>query len=118
MAGQSIHVQLNVPVRPDVLRELLEDEGFEVEIHEVRGGTIFASVEVMTFVVEYIDDVVIGVLAGVVANLITRARPSRDDWEVRFSVNNRTGGDRYVIKVKGDGNFIQLHPRPGPYEEE
>jgi hypothetical protein len=114
--SQKIDVQLNVPLRPYLVRELLEDEGLEVEIYEVRGGTVFASVEVMTFVVEFIDDVLIATLAGVVANLIARSMGGVQ--EVRFSLKERTGTNRYVIKVKGDGNFVQIHPRPEDAEDE
>lgn len=117
--SQKISVHLNVPTNPVILRDLLEDEGFEVEeVVEVRGG-VSNAVDVASFVVEHLDDAVIGVLAGVVANLISRSpfRRSMGDRAIGFSVKDSEGS--VVVNVTGDGNWVQVHPKPKqPGEEE
>ena len=116
---QKIQVHLKVPMHPVILRGLLEDEGFEVEeVVEVRGG-VFNAVDIASFVVEHLDEAVIGVLASVVANLISRAplRRSMGDRAIGFSVTDSEKS--VIVNVTGDGNWIQVHPRPEqPGEEE
>lgn len=70
------------------------------------------------FVVERLDDAVIPILVAVVTKLISRRR-SQEPLErgVNFSVTDQHGGNMYVINVTGDGNWVQVHPRP-PDEEE
>lgn len=116
MPDQKIQVHLNVPMHPVVLRELLEDEGFDVEeVVEVRGG-VFNAAGIASFVVEHIDEAVIGVLAGVVANMISRGsiKRSSGDRAVGFSVKDSEA--LIIVNVTGDGNWVQVHPRSSEEE--
>lgn len=113
MPGQAITVHLRIPIDPRLVEHCLEAEGFEVGgITEMRGG-VSNTPDVIAFVVEHLDDLVIGTLASVVANLISSAPdPTLPKRGAGFSVKQKSGGDMYIIRVKGDGNLVQVHPRP------
>ena len=115
MAGQSIEVHLKTPTDPRRIRQLLEDAGFEVDVlTEVRGG-VFNAVDLVSFVVDHLDEALIGVLAGVVANWVAPARERgaiSGDRAVGFSIKDSE--HITVINVTGDGNWVQVHPRPEP----
>lgn len=117
MSSQKLAVHLKVLMDPRPIRADLEEAGFEIEIlTEARGG-IQAAVDLVSFVVEYLDETVIATLASVVANLITRARargPVAPE-SVRFSAQDDT--QMVVIEVHGDGNWVQVHPRPQTPDE-
>lgn len=112
MPSQRIRVHMKVPMDPRALPQLLEDEGFVVEeVTEIR-GSVLASVDIVSFIVENIDDVLIPVLASVVGRLISRRSASRPigDRGVNFTVQDSS--ETIVVNVTGDGNWVQIHPRP------
>lgn len=117
MSGQTITVHLRVPMDPRLVEHYLEAKGFEVDGITEMGGSISNTPDVIAFVVEHLDDLVIGSLAGVVANLISSTPdPTLPKRGASFSVKQRSGGETYIIKVKGDQNFVQVHPRPNEDE--
>lgn len=118
MSRREIRVHLKVPMNPLIVRESLEEAGFEIEeLMEVRGG-IFDAVDVVSFVIDHLDDAVISVLAGVVANMISKGRMRERLGErgVRFSVKDSQRS--VIVNVTGDGNWVQVHPPPPPPDEE
>ena len=96
------------------MQELLEDAGFDVEeIVEAPPG-ISNTVDIVSFMVEHLDAVLIGVLANVVTAWILRTPVSRSK-PTHFSVKDSKKS--VIIKVEGDGNWIQVHPRPEQHDE-
>lgn len=106
------------------LRDLLEAEGFEVpDIVEVRSGgpPVFAAANIVTFVVDHLDDVLIPILSGVVINWLTKGPMRRmlGDRGAKFSVKEAKDlRHQVIVNVNGDGNWVQVYPRPKPDEEE
>lgn len=91
------------------MQELLKDAGFEVE--EVVEAPVGISnvVDIASFLVEHVDGVLIGVLANVVYAW-KRKTPVSQSKPIHFSVKDSK--QSVIIRVEGDGNWIQVHPRP------
>lgn len=118
-ARPKVEIHLMAPLFADTLVELLEGEGYEVDVHEGE-VLVAASVDIVGFVVEYVDDVVIATLAGLVAEWIRRT-PLRDSFRKKDAGASISDNENTVIiNVKGDGNWVEVHRSniSAPDEEE
>lgn len=110
MPDPKIQVHLMMPMDPRFVSERLAEAGFDVEaLWVVRGGAVSAA-DIARFIVERIDRKVIGLLAGVVSDLIVQGtiRCPNDDKGVGFSIKDREKS--FLIGVTGDGSWVQLRP--------
>lgn len=88
---------------------------------EARSGPVFSAADIVTFVVDHLDDVLIPILAGALVNWLTKGplRSKFGDRGINFTMKETNDpGQRVIINVTGDGNWVQLYPPPQPGEEE
>jgi hypothetical protein len=111
VCAQQIRVHLKVPVNVPSLRERLAEEGFEVEEIVEGRSAIFNTVDVVSFVVDHVDEIVTGALAGVVTDIIGRRAISRTGWDRGVDFSITTSEQTVIVNAIGDGSWVQVHPK-------